>query len=203
MDTNELLRDLFSRLDDHLPKVVEGLDAEALRAVPEAGANSIGWLVWHLIRVQDHYVAELSGQRQLWETSDWAGRFGLEPDPRNSGYGHTPADVAAVRPDGPEALTGYYAAVAARMAAYLAQLPRHGPRPRRRPRLRPAGDLGARLVSIADDDLQHVGQAAYVRGLLERAADPSAGRPCTAEPDGDGLGARPGDSAELADQLLQ
>ena len=168
MDTNELLRDLFSRLDDHLPKVVEGLDAEALRAVPEAGANSIGWLVWHLIRVQDHYVAELSGQRQLWETSDWAGRFGLEPDPRNSGYGHTPADVAAVRPDGPDALTGYYAAVAARMTAYLAQLP-----PSELDRVvdrhyDPPVTLGARLVSIADDDLQHVGQAAYVRGLLER-----------------------------------
>ena len=26
--------------------------------------------------------------------------------------------------------------------------------------------LGVRLVSIADDCLQHVGQAAYVRGLL-------------------------------------
>jgi len=26
--------------------------------------------------------------------------------------------------------------------------------------------LGVRLVSIADDGLQHLGQAAYVRGLL-------------------------------------
>jgi hypothetical protein len=28
--------------------------------------------------------------------------------------------------------------------------------------------MGVRLVSVADDCLQHVGQAAYVRGLLER-----------------------------------
>ena len=28
--------------------------------------------------------------------------------------------------------------------------------------------LGVRLVSIADDDIQHAGQAKYVRGLLER-----------------------------------
>ncbi len=28
--------------------------------------------------------------------------------------------------------------------------------------------MGVRLVSIADDSLQHVGQAAYVRGLLGR-----------------------------------
>src|SRR6266511_3822072 len=30
----------------------------------------------------------------------------------------------------------------------------------------PPVTLGVRLVSVADDDLQHVGQAAYVRGLL-------------------------------------
>jgi len=30
----------------------------------------------------------------------------------------------------------------------------------------PPVTMGVRLVSIADDCLQHVGQAAYVRGLL-------------------------------------
>ncbi len=30
----------------------------------------------------------------------------------------------------------------------------------------PPVTLGVRLVSIADDSLQHAGQAAYVRGLL-------------------------------------
>jgi hypothetical protein len=28
--------------------------------------------------------------------------------------------------------------------------------------------LGVRLLSVIGDDLQHVGQAAYVRGVLER-----------------------------------
>jgi hypothetical protein len=32
----------------------------------------------------------------------------------------------------------------------------------------PPVTLGVRLVSVVNDDLQHVGQAAYVRGLLER-----------------------------------
>ena len=31
----------------------------------------------------------------------------------------------------------------------------------------PPVTLGVRLVSVADDDLQHVGQAAYVRGLIK------------------------------------
>jgi hypothetical protein len=33
-------------------------------------------------------------------------------------------------------------------------------------RWEPPVTLGVRLVSIADDGLQHVGQAAYVRGML-------------------------------------
>jgi len=33
----------------------------------------------------------------------------------------------------------------------------------------PRVTLGVRLVSVADDDAQHAGQAGYVRGLLERS----------------------------------
>ena len=32
----------------------------------------------------------------------------------------------------------------------------------------PPVTLGVRLVSVLDDDMQHVGQAAYVRGILLR-----------------------------------
>jgi hypothetical protein len=32
----------------------------------------------------------------------------------------------------------------------------------------PPVTLGVRLISIADDEIQHAGQAAYARGLLER-----------------------------------
>ena len=32
----------------------------------------------------------------------------------------------------------------------------------------PPVSLGVRLVSVVTDDLQHVGQAAYVRGLTEK-----------------------------------
>jgi hypothetical protein len=35
-------------------------------------------------------------------------------------------------------------------------------------RFSPPVTLGVRLVSVLDDDMQHVGQAAYVRGVVER-----------------------------------
>jgi hypothetical protein len=133
---------------------------------PAAGANPIGWLVWHLARVQDGHIAELLDRQQVWTEADWAGRFGLDPDPANSGYGHTPTDVAAMRPDGPDVLVEYLVAVDRRTRAFLRgvvddDLDRIVDRS-----WDPPVTLGVRLVSIADDCLQHAGQAAYARGVL-------------------------------------
>jgi hypothetical protein len=168
VDVRDLLADLFGRVEEHVHEAVDGLAAELLVTAPEAGANTIGWLVWHLTRVQDHHVAELLGANQVWTDAPWAGRFGLEPDPRNTGYGHGPGEVAAVRPDGPDVLVGYYEAVAAVTGRLLASVtPADLDRVVDR-RWNPPVTLGVRLVSVADDDIQHAGQAVYVRGLLER-----------------------------------
>jgi uncharacterized damage-inducible protein DinB len=166
MDVASLLLDIYGRVPPLAREAVEGLSPDQLAEKPSADANTIGWLVWHLTRVQDHHIAELLDQDQLWVSGDWAGRFGLEPDPSNTGYGHTPAEVAAVRPESSEALVGYLDAVDRRTQAMLegvaaADLDRIVDR-----RWDPPVTLGVRLVSVADDCLQHVGQAAYVRGLL-------------------------------------
>lgn len=168
MEIHELLTELYGRIPSHVRAAVGGLDAEALSEVPAPGTNPVGWLVWHLTRVQDHHVSELLDEEQLWVTGDWAPRFGLEPDPRNTGYGHTPDDVATIRPDRPEVLVDYHAAVAERTNGLLARLTPADLDRVVDERWDPPVTLGVRLVSIADDDIQHAGQAAYVRGLLER-----------------------------------
>ncbi|MEV8510741.1 DinB family protein [Dactylosporangium sp. NPDC051484] len=167
MRVNELLVEGFGRLPELVRGAVEGLDAEQLRWAPKPGANSIGWLVWHLTRVQDDHVADLlDGAEQLWVTGDHAPRFGLKAQAHDIGYGHTPDQVAAVRPESPEALLEYFDAVYARTHAFVARL---APEDLDRivdERWDPPVSLGVRLVSVLDDDTQHVGQAAYVRGLL-------------------------------------
>ncbi|WP_328650068.1 DinB family protein [Micromonospora sp. NBC_00330] len=167
MDVSDLLTEAYDRLPDLVRAAVDGLGPEQLRHQPGPGANSVGWLVWHLTRVQDHHVADLLDAEQIWVSGDWAGRFGLAADPDNTGYGHSPAQVAAVRPESAQALIDYYQAVAARTGSFLAGL---GPADLDRvvdEAWDPPVTLGVRLVSIVDDDLQHVGQAAYVRGLIE------------------------------------
>jgi uncharacterized damage-inducible protein DinB len=167
MDARDLLLDLYGRVPEEVATAVEGLDAEALRTAPEPGTNTIGWLVWHLTRVEDGHIAELMDADQVWTTGDWAGRFGLEPDPHDSGYGHTPEQVAAVRPDSAEALTGYHAAVAERTRAYLSGLSADDLDEVIDERWDPPVTRGVRLISIVDDEIQHAGQAAYARGLLD------------------------------------
>lgn len=166
MDVSETLIELYGRLPDLVRAAVEDLDAEQLATPPAPGANTIAWLVWHLTRVQDHHVAELMGEDQLWAGGDWAARLGLAPDPDDTGYGHDPDEVAAVRPDGPEVLVAYHEAVAARTEAYLGGLEPGDLDRVVDERWDPPVTLGVRLVSVADDSLQHVGQAAYARGLL-------------------------------------
>jgi hypothetical protein len=166
VDVSALLLELYGRIPPLARSAVDGLDVDTLIEPPAPGANTIAWLVWHVARVQDHHVSELLGADQLWASGSWAGRFGLDPDPANTGYGHAPADVLAVRPERPEVLIDYLDAASDRTCTMLetvapADLDRIVDR-----RWDPPVTLGVRLVSIADDSLQHVGQAAYARGLL-------------------------------------
>ena len=168
MDINELLADLFARVDEHVHEALDGLDPELLNQAPATGANPIGWLVWHLTRVQDHHMSELLGIDQVWVTGEWAAGCGVTGDPQNTGYGHTPEQVATIRPRSAQLLIDYHDAVAARTRGLLSSttesdLDRIVDR-----RWNPPVTLGVRLISVADDDIQHAGQACYVRGLLER-----------------------------------
>lgn len=168
MDVAALLLELYGRIPPLVASAVEGLTAEELRHSPEPGANTIGWLAWHLARVQDHHVAELLDTDQLWVSGDWSDRVGVTADPDDIGYGHDRAEMEAVRPDGPEVLVDYLDAVQQRTRQMLGSLADTDLDRIVDRRWDPPVTLGVRLVSIADDSLQHAGQAAYVRGLLGR-----------------------------------
>jgi hypothetical protein len=169
VDVAPLLLDLYGRTPPLAREAVDGVDADRLTWAPAPGANTIGWLLWHMGRVLDSELSDLMDADQLWTTGDWARQFGLDPDPSNTGYGHTPEQVAAVRPDGTEPLLAYLDAAYTRACGFI-----EGLAPGDLDRIvdrswDPPVTLGVRLVSLADDCLQHVGQAAYLRGLLERS----------------------------------
>ena len=175
METAAILYDAFERVREGVRRVTDGLDADALAFRPDADANPIAWLVWHGTRVQDDHVAEIAGREQAWSADGWAARFALPLDPADTGYGHTSEQVGAVRVDDPELLVGYQEAVAARTVAYLDTIDAAELHRVIDERFDPPTTVGVRLVSVVGDQLQHLGQAAYVRGLWERRALGRAG----------------------------
>ncbi|GGQ68131.1 mycothiol transferase [Streptomyces asoensis] len=170
MHAKDILIDGYDRIREEVHAAVEGLGPDELAARPAAGANSIAWLVWHLTRVQDDHLADAFGLDQVWTAQDWEKRFGLDLPRRDTGYGHDAGQVAEVRVDDGGLLTGYHDAVHAQSLTALRALTAADLERVVDERWDPPVTLGVRLVSVLSDDLQHVGQAAYVRGLLQSAA---------------------------------
>ena len=166
MNTAELLTDGFERVKESVAQVAEGLTAEQLAHRPGGTGNSIGWLLWHLTRVQDDHVAEVAGTEQVWTSEGWVERFGLPFEPGAIGYGQSSREVSQVRVESGDLLVGYYDAVHARTLEYLAGLKEADLDRVVDERWDPPVTLGVRLVSVLNDDTQHIGQAAYVRGIL-------------------------------------
>ncbi|MFC8098371.1 DinB family protein [Streptomyces sp. NPDC057363] len=170
MHAKDILIEGYGRIQEEVHAAVEGLDPDALNARPADDANSVSWLVWHLTRVQDDHVADAFGLDQVWLTGEWEKRFALGLPRHDTGYGHSSAEVAKVRVDSADLLTGYHDAVHEQTLGALRSLTAGDVERIVDEDWDPPVTLGARLVSVLSDDLQHVGQAAYARGLVQSAA---------------------------------
>jgi len=169
MMSADLLVDGFGRIRESVAAALSGLTPDQLAYQLDAAANPISWLVWHLTRVQDDHVAKAFGASQVWSDDGWAARFGLPSDTMEVGYGHTLEQVVAVGRATASAglLAEYHEATHAHTVKLVAEVTDADLDRVVDTRYTPPVTLGVRLVSVLDDDMQHVGQAAYVRGLVE------------------------------------
>jgi uncharacterized protein DUF664 len=165
MTPAELLTDAFERILHTATAAIDGLTDDQLATRPAPDANSVAWLVWHLARVQDDHVADVAGTEQVWTAQDFVTRFDLPFDSNATGYGMTSEEVGHVRA-GAELLADYVRAVHEATVAYVATLEPEDLDRVVDERWDPPVTLGVRLVSVVGDDLQHAGQAAFLRGLV-------------------------------------
>ena len=165
MTIAELLADGFGRIREVVHEVADGLTAEQLDFRPQPGANSIGWLLWHLTRIQDDHVAAVAGVEQAWTAKGWAARFALPFADEETGWSQTAGQAGQVRVASAELLTGYYDAVHAESLRFVSGLGEADLDKVVDDRWDPPVTLGVRLFSVLADDLQHAGQAAYLRGI--------------------------------------
>ena len=167
MDIADLLTDALGRVRDDVPAVVDGLDVDQLAWRPDDGSNSIAWLIWHFTRIEDDHIADVAGTEQVWTSAGWYDRFGLPFPAEEHGYGHNADEVAKVRVDR-DLLVGYHDETIARAIEYVGGLTPGDLDRIVDERWDPPVTLGVRLVSVVNDATQHLGQAAYLRGLIER-----------------------------------
>jgi uncharacterized damage-inducible protein DinB len=167
MTSAELLADSFARIREVVHHVLDGLTGEQLAARVDSEANSIGWLIWHLTRIQDDHVAGVAGTEQVWMSEGWVDRFKLPLEPSDHGYGHSTEQVASVVVDA-DLLRQYYDATHEATLAFVAGLTDADLDRVVDDRWDPPVTLGVRLVSVIHDDVTHTGQAAFIRGILER-----------------------------------
>ena len=165
----EILRDSFNRLIEHVDALTEGLSDEVsfFRPVTMSGqqANSIAWLIWHSVRIQDAQLAGVAGVEQVWFRGGWVDRFALDLPRDAHGYGHTADEVGKVRAPG-NLLASYYHAVHRMTLEYVAGVTDEELARIVDENWNPPVTASVRLVSIIDDCAQHLGQAAYIRGIV-------------------------------------
>lgn len=142
MSPADLLTDAFGRVREDVESVLDGLHESALTARPD-----------------------VAGTEQVWTSQEYHERFGLPFDAGDTGYGHTSDQVGLVQPSA-DLLRAYHRATHEQTLAFVRTV---GPDDLDRvvdTHWDPPVTLGVRWVSVVNDCTQHVGQAAYVRGLL-------------------------------------
>lgn len=169
MKWQKLVLDSFQRQAQELEKVVEGLMEEDLNRQPKPDCNSIGWLVWHVLRSVDRNMSELMGEEQLWIKDKWHSRFGRAADPNETGYGHTAEQAKAFRLPGAGAILDYQKAIMSRVEDYINNKLTEDDLAREfiSPTFKETRVVGSVIAGQFWHGMHHVGQAGYVRGLLE------------------------------------
>lgn len=167
MDWQNLLIDGYGRVSEVLERTLKDLAPDDLAWQPRPESNSIGWLTWHLTRIQDDHIASLMGEEQLWVKDGWHDKFNYPSGSNDLGHGHTPEQIAFIRSDS-ETLLGYHKAVSLRTKEYLRSLTLEDlDRVLNEPQYQPLPTVGVRIISVLADNLRHAGQCEYLRGLKQ------------------------------------
>ena len=165
MSVKEFIREAMQLTRKDLLDNIRDLTAEELAWRPAPHSNSIGFLAWHITRVEDGWIQRpIQRKLHLWVADKWAERFGMPEEQRDMGYGYTVEQLQAFKTPSLELLLGYSQAVRDATLAFLDTWD-------------PASDAievrapwGTMTVATTFQQLiwelnQHGGQIAYVKGI--------------------------------------
>ena len=161
MNSIEILTDLTQR-PLQAAQALPDLSPDALNRHLGGHPNSIAWLLWHSGREIDAQLTDLTGRPQQWE--HFRDRFGLGEIGDSFGLGHTPEQAGQIQVEDQQLLVDYLAATLHAFTDYVATLSEDDLDEIIDENWTPAVTRGVRMISIIDDAIQHVAQAAFIAG---------------------------------------
>ncbi len=169
MSAGDISNAAYDRIGGVFRRALDGLDIPQLKAQPAGPqSNPIGWLAWHLSRTQDKNYSLLLRQNEAWTTHAWCQRFQLPPN-RGSGNGDSLEQVRAFDPINAQTLIAYFDAAREKSRTFLNNLSDadlEQPSPASSPNA--SETIKITIARVTGDLIQHIGQIAYLRGLLDK-----------------------------------
>ena len=164
MDYKDIIRMALAEYSDDMARALDGLTPRERRFQPTLGSNHIDFLVWHIAKVEDGWINSYARQTEtVWDQGGWAEKLGMPEE--GSGFGYDLDQIRALPEYDPDLLNKYARAVRETTLTYLEQSTPEEIGKRR--------DIGSRHYSVANalshllvEECQHVGQIAYIRGML-------------------------------------
>ena len=164
MDFRDILKSQLSEYMEQLELAIGGLTEDERRYQPTPQSNHIDFIVWHMARVEDTLLNRAILRRpDLWERDGWDERLGINEE--GNGYRFSAEQAAGIPAFSLDMLMEYYMSVRREFFDYINSLTEEDlislPNPRR-----PEFPVGETLKHIVVEEAQHVGQIAYIRGML-------------------------------------
>jgi uncharacterized damage-inducible protein DinB len=163
MTLNEFIEDALNTEHEYLMDALSDITSEELmwRAGPEA--NPIGWILWHMIRVEDMWFQFfIQRENEIWAREGWNEKFGLPA--RDNGFEHTQDQVAAFPAYDLASMLQYGEDVRTATLNYLNTVTEEQmdivPR-----EARPEMSIGRIFRQVVGEVYQHQGHIAYLKGL--------------------------------------
>ena len=167
MDTVSFISQCLSQAQIRLLGTCDGLSQDHVLWRPAPHTNNIGFILWHVARVEDSRVSVLQGESSLWESQGWHKRFEQPVDAPDPG---DRMGLRALPLPSLSNLTGYLKAVHQQTDEFLSTLTPDRldtvPDPSQ-----PERTVVASLRHLITHKNNHHGQVDYIRGLLDDAWD--------------------------------
>ena len=169
MDFREIQKLQLEEYQGELNRLVNGLTDEERREMPSETSHHIDFALWHATRAEDLLVhVGVLGEEQVWSKQKWNDKFGIPAE--DVGFGYSINQVKHMPLISLSDLVAYHDAVRTGTVQLIKTstedlLDEVCPSER----LKRFGTKGGVLAHLVVEITEHLGQIAYIRGMIRGA----------------------------------